>query len=890
MELKIKELLIGQGYLVVILLASLYTIIWSLISIRSFLSFNMYVYDLGVVAERSWQVYHTSWTFILLLKEILYSGIVIIVSPLILADGYKFILVFQSFFLGFTLLPLYFIARHFMRSNLPSLLISSSYLIYFPLAGVNWYDFHYQALFIPFFITGYALYIRGNHKSAMLFLFLSGITRYPYVIFPLLLSLFIFLDPLLKDQSIGGLISRKSLYYLVFASLLIIQLILSYLLFSSNPGLTSDIHLDTTRGLFGNFYADFDGKLLTIILYLFPLLGMSLLSKKWTIFLIPAFALIMLTNNPVYLYPITFLKQYGAGIIPFLFLGLIEGTASITDSEVRGHDEISEKKIYRSRVKIAATVLIVVALVGTVYLPYGPYNSHTMVDFEMRQNSHPDMATVNELNTLISFIPGNASDVVIQNNLPQLLPRPTYYNNTLVPGLTIFYNMTVESSPGVWHDLSPKYVLAYPQGNYFWYSGQYPFNISMADIMTELYSTGLYGIVGEASGMVLLEKGYSGPIKYYVPLENSMSGLPFSIPSTSSYEGTSVVVSDPVPGSLGWFGPYDTLSPGVYNVTYYLSTTNNSSLNTVSLAVTSGFGKNLIASITVAGNQIAEGSRVTAVSDKVVFNEYSINTEFKGYMNRWNGSLVLHGLSISQISAVPLEFKPTSLLHLMSGNGSVITQRSLIPLFSNRTAFLVSPMSTYSSAKYILGDMNSPQFYSSSDGNSMISVINNALSSGSFSVLGEYKSFILLSRNYTGNVHLLSALNENYSLSSFFHGSNSTVRSDSLFFSNSSSATVWYGPYLSLMPGTYDVTFYLATNNSSLNNTITLQATSSLGGNTLGSRPVNGTTLFSGDRITSVSFNFTVENIANQVEFRGINAKWSGTLQFSGASLDQLTA
>ena len=133
----------------------IYSITWSYITIMRYYSLNAYIYDLGLYQQELWLVYNTHWSFISFLWNLLFRGTMFIFFPISFFNSYPLTLTFQTVLLAIAIFPIYGIGRHFLKSNLAALIISSSYLIYFPLAGVNWFDVHNQAFFIPLFLFAY---------------------------------------------------------------------------------------------------------------------------------------------------------------------------------------------------------------------------------------------------------------------------------------------------------------------------------------------------------------------------------------------------------------------------------------------------------------------------------------------------------------------------------------------------------------------------------------------------------------------------------------------------------------------------------------------------------------------------------------------------------------
>jgi uncharacterized membrane protein len=150
---------------------AIYAAAWSYISIMRFLSLNAFILDLGVNIQFAWDALLRS-SLPSFLQDFAHKGIVYLVAPVFLTGSYPAVLIFQSAFIGLGAFPIYGIARRALGSDAASLAMAASYLIYFPLAGVNWYDFHYQALFPTLFLLGYCFYLSGrripSHISAVL--------------------------------------------------------------------------------------------------------------------------------------------------------------------------------------------------------------------------------------------------------------------------------------------------------------------------------------------------------------------------------------------------------------------------------------------------------------------------------------------------------------------------------------------------------------------------------------------------------------------------------------------------------------------------------------------------------------------------------------------------
>lgn len=83
------------------------------------------------------------------------------------------LLVLQSVFLGLGGLPLYHLARDELKSDFAGVVFSLSYLLYPPIQGVNWFDFHPECLLPLFLFTAFYYFKKNNFYRYFLFLVLA---------------------------------------------------------------------------------------------------------------------------------------------------------------------------------------------------------------------------------------------------------------------------------------------------------------------------------------------------------------------------------------------------------------------------------------------------------------------------------------------------------------------------------------------------------------------------------------------------------------------------------------------------------------------------------------------------------------------------------------------
>ena len=644
--------------------------IWSTIVIDRLLAFHTHIFDLGMSLERGWLIYHTSWTPYSFTKSFLSSALVFILSPITVNGDSKVLLILQTVMLAFSAFPIFFLYSHFNRNKLGALMLSGAYLIYFPLSGVNWYDFHYQAFFIPLFLLAVMLYTKKHFFASIIFFFLSGLVDYPYLAFPLLFALSIVTEEILNYRFHLSNYSKANLVrMLIFSIFLALVLAYSFILLHSSANLTgASGYNGQTFYLNELAFSSIDNKIFTICLLFFPLLGFPLFSKKWLVFLIPYLTLMFITNFAHYIFPQAFQYQYMSAVIPFLFIGTIDGIHKLT-YKTENNSEKEEKRTNRAlkeklrsitiknNVKFPAMVLVLVILFGLIYLPYGPLNKFSEDNFNFKVNTAVNTTLYDEMMQMINYIPNNDSNVLMQENLAQMLPRPMFDNSLLlIGGVDVAYNLTVTVNGGkTWIPLHPTYILIDPYNiiNYCMVQS-FPFNISMFKIVQKLYSSGAYGILAEASGLVLLKANYSSSLKYYVPYKNNFPAFDLYNSSTGLHPLQNIISIKDSRESLIWWGPVVPMSPGIYNITFEMKTNNVNMSNVLEVDVSAYLGKIVIyTSLPIYGENFSRSNIWSNFTIKVQFDNFYSQVEFRGYSFNWNGTLSVNDIRVNQISVAP---------------------------------------------------------------------------------------------------------------------------------------------------------------------------------------------------------------------------------------------
>jgi len=845
-----------------------YAAAWSYISIMRLLSLNAFIFDLGVNTQFAWDaVLRPSLSSFL--HDFAYKGIVYAVAPVFLTGSYPVVLIFQSAFIGLAAFPLYGIARRALRNDAAALALAASYLVYFPLAGTNWYDFHYQALFPTLFILGYYFYLSGRRFPSLISMALSGITHYPYTVFPLMFSLMLLLG---RDRRRDLAVSVPLLAFT--ASIFALNLALNGV-----EGATMGTVGGASPASSTAFVDAF-----TIFLFLLPLLFLPLLSR-WAIFLAPYAALLALTGYPTYRYPTVFMFQYPAMVIPFVYLGAVEGIALLS----RGRP--------RRAALIAAAVLVSTAAFAVAYQPYGPLNGASSLSYgralgyDLGTVLHSNHEAYHGLEKIASMIPGG-STILVQENMPEFFPsRWTVYDSYITPPGDV-------GADTIQYAVADPYSFTYARG----YAG------SMQEYFGELWNGGDYGIFAEAYGIVAIARNYSGPPEYFAPVVQEFGAAQMST-SVGAISGGDLNVTDYRGNGLHaiWYGPFTSLAPGTYEATFRLYTDDPG--NVLQLQVTADRGAVTLADVELPPGSLAPG-RWNPVNVTFYSNEIYTGVEFRGLASSWNGTLLLGGVDVRQLG--PGLPSPRDLLlypsQLQPGPDSRILLNG-----SLEAANLTDQMAWYGpftelqpgyyEVEYSISTTNS------SPGNVLqlqVTADRGAVTLAELWVTGsdlgdaellvhanstlqnvEFRGYAV---RWNGTVELNwvkvtrlgnspPALNVTYPAYGLMAASPSYYRDGLIEASNASNEIVWYGPYATLQPGYYNVTFIMGAGNQSPLDGAQLQVTSDYGKDYLATIGITGQYMAGREE---VSLPVYVNSTQNGVEFRCAAQEWNGTIYLYG--------
>ena len=452
----------------------IFSIASSVLSYRKYISFNAHVYDLGVSSN----LIRNALTSPIAYNKLIYF----LMFPI-----YHFfpsqvaLMVFQDSLICAGSIPLYFISRKIIEDRKYSIIISLLWLLYFPLAGVEWFDFHFMALFPTLFLIGFAFLVYGKYKRSLIFMYLAGITD---LLAPVIL-IFLIIVLIIKKAKVPKYYLYMIIIPIIFVLVIVIVKDPSYIF--------GFINLHSLYSNPGILYSSLNRKFLYFVLAGIPLGLISFIVPE-AMLIIPYMGLVFAHNYTPYFQPI--LYQYPALIASGMFIAFIYGLKRISSSKIK----VQMKHIM-------PVVIVITIITWLLFTPYGnlltdnnsgiPYANNISMGNYDAYSSIAYSIEDRELSSMINRIP-EGSSVAIQNNMPQLVQS---YNYVL---------------PWNGYNGSPQYIITDPYSLWF-------YNVELAPgtytntltLVNEKLISGNYGILYEESGMILLEKAYTGnPTKF----------------------------------------------------------------------------------------------------------------------------------------------------------------------------------------------------------------------------------------------------------------------------------------------------------------------------------------------------------------------------------------
>jgi len=436
----------------IIVCITVYTIIFSYFTILRHYSFDSGAWDLGTYEQMLWNTINSGKLFWTAPDPINptgfffgthFSPILFIILPIyFLYQATETLLVLQSFVIALGALPLYWLARDELKSKIAGFVIALAYLLYAPLHGVNWFDFHTQA-FIPLFFNLAFYYFTKKKwiKYLICVIFVLSVNE----AMPLMIIAMGIYGLWKRRNDITEYLSKKknmledktalislSTIILGFVWFIVARKIISTI----NPSLPftmwnefgTDLPsifvamisnpLNTLEVMFSRYSVD---KFFYIVELFLPLLFLSFLDPPSLFIALPWIGMSFLSNINPYITPVGY--QYPAHILTIIFVSAIYGVKRL--KIIKRRVELSPRFKWKKSFKISdkqlqqtALVLIIICSVST-YIGLSPLG----VNLKIGVNGRPVGSSYNQvLRDVISFIPNNAT-ISTQNNIFPIFAR-----------------------------------------------------------------------------------------------------------------------------------------------------------------------------------------------------------------------------------------------------------------------------------------------------------------------------------------------------------------------------------------------------------------------------------------------------------------------------------
>ena len=368
----------------------------------------------------------------------------------------------------------------------------------------------------------------------------------------------------------------------------------------------------------------------------------------------------MFSSYTWYTYPHVFQGQYATGVVPFLFLGLIDYLGLSVKREKDRNKTISKKGGILRRKSVnrpIVAILTILLFLNIFFTPFSPLNNQLGDQFNFQQNTSYNPQQYSELGSMLKMIPSSDQYIVYQNNIPELFPRPIPHDGALLMGgyLGSFTNVSVSeainnswqvSAGGKRVSMPVDYALADASNSNFYLD-----NNSVYSIVQDMYESGKYSILSEGYGLILLQRGYNGTVKNYVPENMTIRGETFNNSSLISHPQSGMAQSN-VTGFIGeYVGTPLYLFPGIFTATLYLNSQyfiNVSNIRSVILNVYSG--EHTLLSTTENISTASDNLSIYKVTFSFLLNSISGNVWYSLYGPDKNFNVSVSKLVVTQTS------------------------------------------------------------------------------------------------------------------------------------------------------------------------------------------------------------------------------------------------
>jgi uncharacterized membrane protein len=636
-----------------------YVLVLGFLALAKYSTFHATFEDLGIENQALWLLSHGgipgyySSGFAAIYPLQYQKPIMFLVLPFYAIDPHpETLLIIASLVLGGAALPLFLTARRWLRRESYALVVVLAYLLYFPVASANLFDFHYEDLFPLAFFTMTWCYssgrLRGMYLAAVLTAAVNPLALFTAIAFLLFTCLPGPREPIglwWVRSAWRSFLSDYRKPVVVFALLVLVGVYAAAgVLFTAGVG--GHGTGASSEGILLGYVND---KLLLLVLLGGGLAFLPLYSPRGLVTVLPYLGFVAYSLDSANYQPFGLMYPL-LGTGP-LFLAAIDGLRS-ADPEPRpptyeAPQDLEQREPAlanappgrphaRRRVSergaMVRSLLLASVVFGLVFFPISPINSYVVGgyfsgnhDFANITQSTPATAFLNQV---VALVPENAS-VLTQNNIPQLSGREHVQTAPLYQASIPYDAIVMDSSLTYFSSVT-----------------------SMLPFVDGAFENGTFGVVAEGQGALYLQQGFLGPPELFAPVDDNFSGSELT-PFAAAVNGSELVGSGPS-YSL-WYGPYLTLFPGTYTCTFLVeSNTTLASLGVaLTLDVTSNDGADTLASESVYPANFTAAGHPTEFQLSFNASEVTTDVELRGMYPTGVATITLVDIALVQTSYLP---------------------------------------------------------------------------------------------------------------------------------------------------------------------------------------------------------------------------------------------
>jgi len=661
-KVDVSVLLLGLAVLV-------YTVVLSYFTILKNYEFGTYAWDLGIFNQSFWTTLNSGKLFYSTAALLIvpsgsffgthFSPILFLVLPFYaIYQAPQSLLVIQSLVLALGAIPLYVLAKRVGHYRAFALSFVLAYMLYPPLQGVNWFDFHVESFLPLFFFSVLYFFETQNWKPYFLFIFLSLMCEEHVAFIVAFIGLLVIAQHRkhllleLKAKNFKDTLFLVSFFTIALAVLwYTVAMLVRGAFFPVNPAFISTFNAAGNWSILGvqnpimiPFYLfrypanaaaalnyDIPLKVAYVVALFGPLAFMSFFKMRYLLPAVPWFVLALFSNYQPYY---TILFQYPAYVIAFIFAAAIYAPTAIyaVGSMPGNHLRALERRL---------VILLAFSLLAFLFVsPLSP----TVAILYPSSGISPVSQQDNLVHQLLAYIPGNASVLADNTLFPQVSSRSDAY---VIPTIPSIWDVNATEVENFTNAILEKvdYLIVDTKAD----------PLASSVVFSLIRENSPFNVLASANGVVLFERNYSGNATILLPYNatyNYNSLTLYSGELTTSPNSTSDMVLY-YNGSLGQspmfcYSPRVPLPPGDYNITMRVKISGTGELFGVNICTDSG--QNILLSKNFSSTEFTQEPEWTNVTIQFHTSAALADFEVRAVCFPGMASMYLDYVNINQIN------------------------------------------------------------------------------------------------------------------------------------------------------------------------------------------------------------------------------------------------